>query len=343
MSADAPPKPVRPLASGAARFVLGLYLVLGPVLLAWAIYLLWPIFVAGANGEKTLVETISIPGLEPIPMPYEGRLILLVLAVGALGSYIHSATSFVSYVGNRSLLASWVLWYWLRPFIGMALALIFYFVIRGGLLSAGATAEELSLFGIMAIAGLVGMFSKQATDKLRETFDNLFRTDTADERRDKLGRKVLVVDAMLPADQITAVTIPSGQSEADVTIDSMLRLLSHVVTRVPVLDHEGVARYVVHQSLIYKFIAQRTLALAAQQKPFDAQAETLQGLLDHEDMRRWVGLLAYVPLSATVGDARQAMDARKRCQDVLVTDDGEPDKPLRGWLTNVDIAKHAED
>jgi hypothetical protein len=106
------------------------------------------------------------------------------MVVGALGSYIHSATSFADYVGNRRLNRSWVWYYILRTFIGMSVALLFYFVIRGGLLSAGAGADAVSVFGIAAVSGLVGLFSKQATDKLGEVFNTLFRTE--DQRGDKL-------------------------------------------------------------------------------------------------------------------------------------------------------------
>lgn len=64
----------------------------------------------------------------------------------------------------------------LRPFIGSALALLVYFAARGGLISGNAGAKDLSPYGIGALAALAGMFSKQATDKLREVFENLFKT-----------------------------------------------------------------------------------------------------------------------------------------------------------------------
>jgi hypothetical protein len=118
----------------------------------------------------------------------ETRLIWLVVVAGALGSYVHGATSFATYVGNRTLIISWLWWYILRTPIGIVLALLLYFVLRGGLLSAGAGGDVLSPFGVAAIAGLAGMFSKQATDKLREVFDNLFRTAPGrgdEERKDK--------------------------------------------------------------------------------------------------------------------------------------------------------------
>lgn len=105
---------------------------------------------------------------------------------GALGSYVHSATSFSDYVGNRKLVRSWAWWYTLRHFIGISLALVLYFVIRAGFFSPSAEVEATSPYRFAAIAGLVGMFSKQATDKLSELFDTLFKTTELEKRGDKL-------------------------------------------------------------------------------------------------------------------------------------------------------------
>lgn len=116
----------------------------------------------------------------------EVRLLLIVLLAGALGSYIHAATSFADYVGNRKLSGNWVWWYLLRPFIGMTLALVFYFVVRGGFISPNAGGADMNPFGIAAMAGLVGMFSKQAIDKLNEVFTSLFGSKGDDKRGDKL-------------------------------------------------------------------------------------------------------------------------------------------------------------
>ncbi len=119
--------------------------------------------------------------------PKEIELILVVITIGAIGSYVHAATSFASYVGNQRLASSWMWWYILRPFIGSALALIFYFIVRAGFLQAGSGPESLSIFGVGALAGLTGMFSKQATDKLRELFDNFFKVaDQNGGLKDKL-------------------------------------------------------------------------------------------------------------------------------------------------------------
>lgn len=180
------------------------------------------------------------------------------ILIGALGSFIHAATSFATYVGNESLKESWMWWYVLRPFMGMALALIFYFVLRGGMLSGGAKAEDISLFGIAAVAGLVGMFSKQATDKLEDVFDNLFKTSAGkgdEQRKDSLSEMVPVTEVMIPRKTMSIYELKQGQDLGKTSIEELLAILSKGVSRVPILDHDGYARYLAHDSIIYKFIA----------------------------------------------------------------------------------------
>ena len=110
----------------------------------------------------------------------------LVTLAGALGGYIAAAMSFATFVGNRKFVRSWTWWYVLRTPVAMVLSLIFYFVFRAGLLGSDSSANT---FGFIAIGGLVGMFSKQATDKLEEVFKTLFKSNTDELRMDSLDNK----------------------------------------------------------------------------------------------------------------------------------------------------------
>jgi hypothetical protein len=102
-----------------------------------------------------------------------------ILGLGGRGRSIRKlyslATSFVDFAGNRQLMNSWEWWYVPRPFIGSTLAVIVYFAIRGGLIAGASDAENLSPYGVSALAGLTGLFSKQATEKLKEILENLFK------------------------------------------------------------------------------------------------------------------------------------------------------------------------
>jgi hypothetical protein len=104
-------------------------------------------------------------------------------------------------VGNRRLATSWTWWYLLRVFVGSALALLFYFAVRGGFFGADTPENSINPYGIAALAGLVGLFSKQATDKLRELFDTLFRVAEGygdESRGDSIANPIPVIAGVDP-------------------------------------------------------------------------------------------------------------------------------------------------
>lgn len=174
-----------------ARKALATYYIVMPFILVYLLFKIFPPIPWYPKGERWVQMVFFISKLN-IWTTLDERLILLVIVSGLLGSYIHSATSYADFRGNQQFGASWLLWYLLRPFIGAALALVVYFAIRGGLLSvvlAGTEsqeAEKISPFGIAAIAGLTGMFSKQASDKLAEVFSTLFKSQGDVQRKDSL-------------------------------------------------------------------------------------------------------------------------------------------------------------
>jgi hypothetical protein len=143
--------------------------------------------------KREVEETVNDPYMVTILVRHINReldLLLLVLLAGGLGSFLHVAQSYSDYIGNRTLKRSWASWYCFRPFIGAGLALVVYAAGRGGVMAiasgSNAKASELNPFGLVAVAALVGMFSKAATTKLGEVFDTLFKSDKAGENKDKL-------------------------------------------------------------------------------------------------------------------------------------------------------------
>ena len=133
-----------------------------------------------------------------ISMLLEVRLILLVLTAGGIGALIHVASSFADFVGNRNLARSWLTWYALRPVIGMSIAVLFYFAVRGGFLTPSSGPDTVNVFGVVSLAGLAGMFSKRAADKLEEMFSTLFKTDKDLQRKDKLTTRRPLVRGVNP-------------------------------------------------------------------------------------------------------------------------------------------------
>jgi hypothetical protein len=100
------------------------------------------------------------------------RLLFLVLLAGALGAMVSVFRSFTWYVGHGKLFAHWVPYYLLRPFVGATLAIVFFLVIHGGFAQDMAQSNA---FGYVALAAIIGLFSEQAAEKLKEIAETVFK------------------------------------------------------------------------------------------------------------------------------------------------------------------------
>ena len=105
----------------------------------------------------------------------------LVTMFGAgVGSSIATILGFLEHASEKKdFERAYAPWYVGRPVMGMLLGLVFYFLVRGGLLAvipAKGEASDLSPAGLAGLGALVGLFSKNAIEKLRELFSTLFST-----------------------------------------------------------------------------------------------------------------------------------------------------------------------
>lgn len=131
-------------------------------------------YITSLNAGLTAALIATWPGTETLAVAAETRYLICAATAGALGSYIHLATSFIDYAGRERLTTSWAWWYVLRPWIGSALALVVYFVLRAGFIAGPADATQaVNPYGVASVCALSGMFSPQATEKLRELFENI--------------------------------------------------------------------------------------------------------------------------------------------------------------------------
>lgn len=194
-------------------------------------------------------------------------------------------------------------------------------------MGSAATADDISPYGIAAVAGLVGMFSKQATDKLEELFNNLFKTDTSTgdgKRGDKLKSAKPVADVMLTRGEMT-VYEAQGPDDS-IPLNDIRALLRPGVTRIPILETSGALRYLIHELVLSQGPTTGTPMLS----DLIAVPATAKLMRD---------AIAFVGGHATVGDAKSAMESLERCQDVFVTATGNRSEAVEGWLTNVDLGR----
>jgi hypothetical protein len=158
------------------------------------------------NGQCMDTSVRPREGVTPLKIPFMGtrcvydedRLFLIVLFAGALGGLVHALRSLGWYIGNRRLVWSWSALYFLTPFTSAAIALIFYFVIRGGFFSPSASVSDTNPAFFAALAALIGMFTEEAINKLRSVAETVLTPK--EQGRDHVG----------PAPVITSVSPPSG-------------------------------------------------------------------------------------------------------------------------------------
>jgi hypothetical protein len=195
------------------RLLLGLLLLFLGITLMYLLLTLWPA-VDAAKDNRAGSVTWFWRHLELTP---DATLLLLVILVSAVGSYVHATVSFSDFAGNRQLVSSWMWWYLLRVFVGSSLAVLFYFAIRGGFFSSASDSSQVNVYGIAALSGLVGLFSKHATDKLREIFDTAFRTREGygdDARGDGIANPAPTLESSEPTrighDELDVVLVGTG-------------------------------------------------------------------------------------------------------------------------------------
>ncbi len=176
-------------------------------------------------------------------------------------------------------------------------------------------------------------FSRENFKQAAESTRQIFREAGGDERL----RTIPVQEAMIPRTKLTvAVLDPNKKKEAGILVESLRDLLKGQVTRIPVLDEKDVAMYVIHESMLYKYIAEKGLTTDAK-----GTKATLADFLGYEDMRSVVENIAFVSVDGTLADAKARMEAREKCQDVFVTKTGTAGEEVLGYLSNVDITKRA--
>ncbi|KRB46534.1 hypothetical protein ASD90_22650 [Terrabacter sp. Root181] len=149
---------------------------------AFALYALWSFWPA----PLPAASATAVPG--PTTFTYfrwdttltrDQQYFVIVAVAGVIGAMLHGLRSLAKYVGERKFVRSWIASYLLLPFVGAIIATIVYLVLRAGLLPGANSASQPDPFGITAIAALVGWFSAQAAEKMKDVFQTLFKAPDA--------------------------------------------------------------------------------------------------------------------------------------------------------------------
>ena len=135
---------------------------------------IWPSNSADLATNQTMTVTLRGTGVS-FQLGPETQLLLVMIIAGAIGACVFSLFAIAHHLGaQKDFDVQWQAWYYLRPFVGAGLAMIFYFLVRGGVLAIGANLQGLNLIVVAGLSALVGMFSEQALHKLQDLADTTF-------------------------------------------------------------------------------------------------------------------------------------------------------------------------
>ena len=150
-------------------FIMAVLLLGAAVLFLYSLWAFWPpAATASQSAPNCDCRWFGIH----FSLERERSILLIVALAGALGAMLHGLRSFARYVGERYFFRSWILYYLALPIVGALLGTIVYLVLRAGLISGSGASQD--PFGFAAVAALVGLFSGQAAEKLKQVFETLF-------------------------------------------------------------------------------------------------------------------------------------------------------------------------
>jgi hypothetical protein len=192
----------------------------------------------------------------------------------------------------------------------------------------------LPMIGTWVGTVLAFYFGKEQLEAATRSVTSIARELTPDEKL----RSIRVTDKMIPRSAAYTVTEDPGKLKLVEAVANLDR--EKKGNRLPILKADGAPLCVVHRSTMDRFIAK---AAAAGKAAAELQVLTLNDLMtDPEFKGKLETSFAVVPQTATLADAKRAMESTPWCQDTFVTREGGRTEPIIGWITNVIIEANSQ-
>jgi hypothetical protein len=176
-------------------------------------------------------------------------------------------------------------------------------------------------------------FSRDNYESATNSSMALFKQLTTEEKL----KSILMKDVMILIGK--AITFILDKPEKDVILKPDLidaKLEKENKERLPILDPQGCIKYMVHRSLLDKFIVQEVA------KGKKAEELTLQDMLDDVKFKNVLtNSFVTVLETSNLQLAKSLMDKIIVCSDVFATENGKADSKVLGWLTNIIVQEQS--
>ncbi len=147
-----------------------------------------------------------------------------------------------------------------------------------------------------------------------------------------------VTTAMRFLPDMTCKILAKDVDETKITVKELRKFIKdNKVSRLPVLSADKKPKYMLHESSFDKFL---TIAGKTEDDTLEIFLAEMKAQFKME-----FGLdngFVIVSVKATLAEGKKKMDAIQFCQDIFVTENGTPDEPLKGWISNLRLARYTE-
>jgi hypothetical protein len=195
----------------------------------------------------------------------------------------------------------------------------------------------LPLIGTWVGTVMAFYFSKDNFKAAAESTRDLYKEIKTSEEKLKTIR---VGDIMIKFETMTKLILDKKENliklKADIIDAIMDKDKNNPVNRLPVLADNLFPKYIIHRSLFDKFFVKMAMA---SKKIEDLTLADMSGDPDFSDLL--TKSFGTIRADSNLADAKHMVDNVTTCQDVFVTETGESNSKVIGWITNVIIAKES--
>ena len=226
----------------------------------------------------------------------------------------------------------------------------------------GKTREFLAItFSVVSLLGVVGLgvATIYANEDQAESAKNVLSTLLpmigtwvgtvlafyfSKENFEAAARKVQDIAGQVGQEKLKSVPVQSKMIALDkmffktdpIDQQKLLDVLRELVNakrgdRIPVLTSTNAVKYIIHRSLIDRYLAEKTAAPGAA-----LDTLTFDNMFDEKPDQKQLFERSFATIKpdASLADAKAAMESVKDCEDVFVTSQGGRQDAVLGWITD---------
>lgn len=199
------------------------------------------------------------------------------------------------------------------------------------------TQSLLPLWGTWAGTILAFYFGKSNFDAVSKSYQEVIKQLTPEEKI----ASIKVKDIMIPFDKITALIYERDKGRS---LEDLLNIEDFKQrNRYAIFHEDGTLAYIIHRSEFTCYISD---SMFKGRQVDEVKATTLEKFihdgLGASETPSWITAVAFVPATANLLEAKQAMDAVKKCHDVFITLNGDKKETVLGLITNSMILENSK-